>query len=345
MKKIIVLFFSVTFSLSLNAQKKNTAQDSIKIFYDVLFKNLKKQFIFKKTVDWKTVQSETKQHLSKYTNFQNSLDETKVLFDRIGAVHGHVYYKDKEYSSSVKTPVKADFSDQWIKKYATKPSFETKIIDGKYGYILVPEMMFMDTSSENIHKIAQPLYDQIVDLKAKNNLEGWIIDLRFNTGGNATPMLLTLYDFLGNNEIWGIMDVNKKLVGKYKLDQGNYGFGKIIYSSINPKGELLDHAKVAVITGIVTGSSGEVTALAFKGRSKTVFIGDNTFGFTTGNIKLEMPFGAYFALTTGYDSDRNGVFYERIIPDIRIVKQDNFDDLLLDKNVQEAIKYFTNKEL
>lgn len=345
MKKIIILFFSVIFSISVSAQKKSITQDSIKVFYDVLFKNLKKQFIFKKNVDWKLVQSETNQHLTKYTNFQNSLDETTILFDRIGAVHVHLYYKDKEYSANVKTPVKADFTEQWVKKYATKPNFEAKVIDGKYGYILMPAMMFMDTSSENIHKIAQPLYDQIADLKSNKNLEGWIIDLRFNTGGNATPMLLTLYDLLGNNDIWGMMDVNKKVEGKYKLDHGNYGLGKNIYSYINPKGELLDQAKVAVITGIVTGSSGEVTALAFKGRSKTIFIGEDTFGFTTGNVKMELPFGASVALTTGYDSDRNGIFYEKIIPDIRIVKQDNFDNLLLDKNVQEAIKYFDSKGL
>lgn len=34
-------------------------------------------------------------------------------------------------------------------------------------------------------------------------------------------------------------------------------------ASIKPKGKLLDKAKAAIITGILTASSGEVTALAF----------------------------------------------------------------------------------
>ncbi len=43
-------------------------------------------------------------------------------------------------------------------------------------------------------------------------------------------------------------------------------------SYINPKEELLDKVRVAVITNMATGSSGEVTALAFKGRRNTILL-------------------------------------------------------------------------
>ena len=36
---------------------------------------------------------------------------------------------------------------------------------------------------------------------------------------------------------------------------------------------------------------------------------------------------AYMTLTSGLDCDRNGNYYEQIIPDIAIAKEDNFDDL------------------
>lgn len=98
---------------------------------------------------------------------------------------------------------------------------------------------------------------------------------------------------------------------------------------------------MAVITGIYTGSSGEVTALAFKGRANTIFIGENTYGATTSNQVPTLSFGITLALTVGYDTDRNGVYYEKIVPDILVQKQDNFENLLEDKNIQEAIKYFS----
>jgi len=52
-----------------------------------------------------------------------------------------------------------------------------------------------------------------------------------------------------------------------------------------------------------------------------------------------LPFDAVLALTTGYESDRNGNYYPYISPDVVVSKQDNFDDLLADMNIQEGIRF------
>ena len=343
MKKLIVLCFIFGISVFSNAQKQTSSKDSIKVFYDKLSSTLKKGYLHKNSVNWVEVEAETKQNLTQYSNFKNSLSELKPLFDKIGANHCIVFYQNTKYSGTGKTIPKDAYSEEWKKKYATKPTFEVKMIDDKYGYILMPELLFMDTSAENIHKIAQPMYDQIATLKKNNDPKGWILDLRFNTGGNSMPMLLALYDLLGDNDVWGTLNLNKKQENKVRLKKGRHLDGSKIIPSINPSGELIDQAKVAVITGIVTASSGEVTALAFKGRPNTIFIGEKTYGATTGNIQVDLPFGAVMALTTYYDSDRNGIYHEQIIPDIAVSKQDKFDDLSLDQNIVEAVKFFEEK--
>jgi len=337
---LIVLCF---LTVNLDAQEKNTAQDSIKTFYNELFSALKSRYLHKQTVNWKVVEAETKQNLIQYSNFQNSLNEIKPLFDKIGANHCIVFYKQKKYAATRKKISIEDYSLQWKKKYDTKPAFEAKLLDGKYGYILMPSMFFFDTSAKNMQIIAQPLYNQIAELKIKHQVKGWIVDLRLNTGGNSTPMLLSLYDFLGDNEIWGSLNANKKKESIFQLKQGRYIDSSKSPASINPYGELLDKARTAIIIGKFTASAGEVTALAFKGRSNTIFIGENTYGATTGNILWPMPFDIIMALTNSYDSDRNGNYYEQIVPDVTVTKQDNYDDLLADKNIQEAIKFITNK--
>ncbi|MCS3530406.1 S41 family peptidase [Chryseobacterium sp. JUb7] len=339
-KSILILFSILGMSVHLNAQKAKTSQDSINVFYNQLFFNLKKAYLLRKSVDWKSVESDTKENLKKYNSFKNSLDEIKVLFGKIDATHCTVFKGNKRYSLAANIPLGDQFSEQWKRKNSTKPGFEVKVIDGKYGYILMPKIAYIDQTPENTHKIAQPLYDQITELKAKNKLEGWIVDLRFNTGGNSEPMLLALYDFLGNNVVWGSLDVNKKPTDKMKLSNGTYIYNSKKLSYINPKGELLDNAKVSVITGLMTASSGEITALAFRGRPNTLLIGETTLGYTTGNMQVKLPFDFDMALTSSYNSDRNGIYYERIVPDISVSKGDNFDDLLLDKNIQKAIKFF-----
>ncbi|RNL54099.1 S41 family peptidase [Pedobacter jejuensis] len=344
MKRILAVIFVLSLSLTADAQKKITPQDSIKIFYDNLFSTLKSGYLHKQTINWKLIESQTEQDLRQYNTFQSSLLEIKKLFDKIGATHCNVYYKQNKYSATVKNILKEDYSEQWKKKYDTKPAFEVKVINEKYGYILIPAMLSFDIGAKNIHNIAQPLYNKIAAFKAENNIEGWIIDLRFNIGGNSWPMLLALYDFLGDNDIGGSLNEDKKQESKLRLDKGKLIEKSKMVSFINPIGELLDKKKVSILTGIFTASSGEVVALAFKGRPNTNFIGENTYGATTGNIACKLPFNITMALTTSYDSDRNGNYYEKIVPDIRVSKQDNFDNLSLDKNIQQGIEFIDKKE-
>ena len=291
MKRIPLLLVILTLgvSLHLKAQKNLSSQDSIKVFYDELFSALKKGCLHRKIVDWKEVEPQFRNRLLHYNSFQKSLEQIKPLFDEIEANHCQVYVNKIKYAGTGKSITKDEYSEQLKNKYQSKPSFEAKVLASKYGYVLIPAMTFFDTSPAYIHSLAQPLYDQIADIKTKNKLDGWIVDLRVNSGGNATPMLLSLYDLLGDNQIWGSLNSNKKQVEKFSLSKGKYIDGAKNPAYIITKGELLDKERVAVITGIFTGSSGEVTALAFKGRANTIFIGENTYGATTGNIFWPLP--------------------------------------------------------
>lgn len=339
MRKIFVLFCVLCISFNLSAQKKIVAQDSIRIFYDTIFSVMKKEYLYKDKVNWVEIESQVKQNLLQYKDFKNSLKEITTIFDKAKANHCLVYYNDLEFSATYDGPTEKDFSEQWIKKYITNPTFEVKILDNKYGYILIPGNGSLDNIGDTIHNVAQKMYNQICEIKNKKKIDGWIIDLRYNTGGNCYPMLLTLYDFLGDNFIWGELDINKKNKSKIKLSNGKYIDNNNVISYIIPNGKTLTKSKVAILTNIATASSGEITAIAFKGRKNTIFIGEPSNGKTTSNEKKELPFGAIMALTTAYDCDRNNVFYEKITPDIITHKQDNFDNLLLDSSIQQAIKF------
>lgn len=227
--------------------------DSIGVFYKALFKTLKFGYLDRKKIDWKSVESDTYKNLKSYNNFQGSLKEITNLFDKINATHCLVYRGDDKYTVTRKVKSKDSYSAQWKSKYDSKPSFEVKVLDDKYGYILIPGMVFFDNSAENISKIAQGLYDKISKIKSSRNLEGWIIDLRLNTGGNSAPMLLALYDFLGDTVIWGELDEKKKSVRKFQLLKGSYIQKSQTIASIKPDGKLLDNTKVALIIGMFTG--------------------------------------------------------------------------------------------
>lgn len=341
MKKYLIIICLIFTTINLTAQNSISTKDSIATFYTKLVSTMKADYLYKEKVNWKQTELELNNNLQNYNDFKSSLNEIAFLFDKTEANHCTVIFDDKAYKESSGGLKGSDLSEQWLNKYKKKPTFEVKVLENQYGYILMPNIDLLD--SEKSNKIAQPMYDEIVKVKSSQNIKGWIIDLRFNTGGNCIPMILALYDFLGNNDIWETRDLNKKQISKVNLKNGKYLDNSKKVSSIKPKGELMDRTKIAIIIGKATGSSGEVTALGFKGRENTLFIGEKTYGATTSNVRRDLPYGAIMALTIGFDCDRNGIFYDKLIPDIKITDEDNFDNLLLDGNIKEGIKFFVGK--
>lgn len=335
---ILLLIFGLP--VRIGAQKAKNSQDSIALFYGELFSVMKKSYLHKNAVNWDSVKAETMKNVEKSENFKVSLNEIQVLFGKIKATHCIVFKGNQRYNLPADIPPKEKFSGQWREKYGSGPGFEVRLIDGKYGYILMPKIQINSSRPDVLRKTAQPLYDRIADVQEKYHPEGWIIDLRFNTGGHAWPMLAALYGFLGDHTVWTSLDADRKKVAEFSFSGGTYKMNSEKLFSIIPKGMSMEHQKVAVVTGLLTASSGEVTALAFKGRPETVFIGETTLGYMTGNGMVKLPYGFEMALTNSYDGDRKGIYYERITPDLPVAAQDNFDNLLEDQNVREAIQFF-----
>lgn len=141
---------------------------------------------------------------------------------------------------------------------------------------------------------------------------GWIVDLRNNSGGNMWPMLLGVEPLLripgdgiqvlgmlrgaGPNVPWESHDGTLMAKGRPML-----GFGQPGYRLREPGGP------VAVLLGERTASSGEATALAFRGRPDTRSFGAPTAGFATSNSSIRLPDGTLLLLTDTLMADRNGV--------------------------------------
>jgi C-terminal processing protease CtpA/Prc len=76
--------------------------------------------------------------------------------------------------------------------------------------------------------------------------------------------------------------------------------------------------KVAVLTDGNVASSGEATAIAFKGRPNTRFFGAATCGLSTANEPF-MVDGATLTLTVSTIADRNKVAYGDTLPPDEVI--------------------------
>lgn len=140
---------------------------------------------------------------------------------------------------------------------------------------------------------------------------GWVVDLRRNAGGSMLPMLAGLRPLLGDQPLGAFRDADGK--------QSTFSAISAL-DEASPQGPALDHAAVAVLLGPHTASSGEVVAVAFRGRPNTRSFGQPTAGLSTGNTGFSLPDGSRIFLTTSVDVDRTGHAYGgKLQPDQPVV--------------------------
>lgn len=152
---------------------------------------------------------------------------------------------------------------------------------------------------------------------------GWVVDLRGNGGGNMWPMITVLYPFLSGNVGRFITPDGAQTAWTVSESTSYAGPTPSVTFAAGPYVPVGSTERVAVLLDKRVASSGEATAIAFRGRPHTRFFGDDTCGISTAVRGVEMPGGHLLGLTGAWMADRDGVIYgSGIAPDERIADPD-----------------------
>ncbi len=193
------------------------------------------------------------------------------------------------------------------------------------GYIRIDQ--YRGRGLEKRIEFAEQIQDSIRK-QDKKDLKGWIIDLRFNTGGSIDPMVAGLGPILGNNKVGYFVNPNKSSDDKNKVVAYGYHKGSTIvrYARLTiEQPYILKHPEkpVVVLTSSITSSSGEAIAIAFKHHPNTIHVGEKTCGMATANKRFKMSDDSLLILTTSYMTDRKMNRYDNgVLPDVVIDAED-----------------------
>jgi len=153
----------------------------------------------------------------------------------------------------------------------------------------------------------------------------WIVDLREDTGGNMHPMLDGLAPLLGDGTLGYYVQRDGSRTRWY-LDSGEVRGGSVPATAEQVRSQAA-LGPVAVLTGPLTASSGEVVAVSFRGLVDARSFGQPTFGNSSANASFPLSDGAMIQLTTALQSDRTGrVFGGPIPPDQEVTPAANGHD-------------------
>ena len=261
-------------------------------------------------LDWNAVRTEAYDKAEGADSFSETYDAIRFVLSRLGDRHSTFFTPDRVVN---------------LQSSSLNRRPNGQVIQERLGYVVIPSVSGSVDKARQYAQSGQRVIQQLDE----QGVCGWIVDLRDNEGGNVYPMAAAVGPLLGNGEFGG-----------YRYASGDeiwlsYDDGLILANDVplSTYGDLLfdpayavnqSNPPVAVLTSRRTGSSGEMTLIAFIGRPHTRVFGQATAGLTTSNSVKELFDGAWIALTTGVDFDRNGQAYgQSVTPDVELTEDTN----------------------
>ncbi len=246
----------------------------------------------------------------------------------------------------------AHFSDYKNKRTRNKREYSSenwKIVNNvnsRYEYALLPNQigyLKIVGIGPNIdgQKEAERIRNSLTEL-CENKVNKWIIDLRYNGGGNINVMLAGIAPLLDTKTVVQIQDANKDILFTGDIIKNDFWYAGINVHEIGKKPKI-KNPKIAILTSRWTTSSGEFVAVAFKGQKNTKFFGEPTEGKTTNNSWEIINNEIALVISTGVYCDRNGnVYVDNVKPDKEIAFEVE-ENKEKDKGIIEAINWLNEK--
>lgn len=293
--------------------------------------------LYRENVNWEVVKDSLYQLAADAEELLDLAPALNYLLEVIHDEHGRVFYNNQAiayyYSGELKEHQKAFDMDiyQQVQNGVVYP-FRAELIGERIGYIRVVGLSMGDNE-----QMAKSIQNEVCRLK-NIGADRWIVDLRFNGGGNMNPMVEGLAAIIGEGPLGGAVGVLPADDIVWEIVSGDFfnnGFSiklpnSCSYDSI---------AKVAVLTSLYTASSGEALAVIFKGRERTRFFGGNTIGLVTGTNWEVINEQLAISISVNYFQDRIGKVYQKYV-DVDEEISFPFDPhLLIDPCVQQSVSW------
>lgn len=209
------------------------------------------------------------------------------------------------------------------------PQPQARYLSDGVGYVAVPR--FSGVNKTRTTAFANQIQQLIQGIDTSQTVTSWVVDLRQNEGGNMYPMIAGLGPLLGEGTLGYFVNGKREVPWGYRNGKSyvkKTGTGTTVSTPYRLRQA---GARVAVLIGPRTASSGEMTAISFIGRPNTRFFGLPSAGYTTANEEFKLPDKALLFLANAGTADRTHRKYpQRITPDeaIKVPATDTTDPTL-----------------
>lgn len=327
---IILLFGWLAISSCQNIPQQTEALHPI-------VQQVKETSFFTAQVDWAKVNKKFKALTKDKTTSEELKEGLQYLINSIGDKHATIR-STKDYSIFVNYTGKMQEKDNRDAEFVNtvindvSATFSYALLDHGVGYLKI-----VGIGPGDVKEQADFIRKGLLVLKEKGASK-WIVDLRFNGGGNVDPMIAGLAPLIGDGFIGGGIN-NQGEIRTYTIEAGQFNnYGRLV-CAMNNEPQISSDEKVAILLSRYTISSGEMLAIAFKGRNNTRFIGETTAGYTTGNGFDKINDELALVISQGVFIDRNKQRYDKNVGVDEFIEFQHHPEEKKDQQLNRAIEW------
>jgi len=219
----------------------------------------KETSMYSSIINWDILTKQVKVKAENAKTIQELKPAFETLLNGLRDHHGKVI-NSKDYSYI------AWFTDYKNKRYIdnrifdneiwkivndTSIKFEYKLLTHRIGYLKIVGIGPL----VDIQKEAEKIRAAVIKL-SKNKVKSWIIDLRYNGGGNMYPMVTGLGTLIGDGIVGKLVSSSKDTLFTWRILNGNFIYDVPGVVTLRNSPKFKSFPKVAVLTSRWTISSG-----------------------------------------------------------------------------------------
>ncbi len=252
-----------------------------------------KNGIYSGSDEWKSTYEECLKMIENAKSYEDTYPAIKKALSVCGGKHSMLMTKSESQSTS-------DSYDEVL---------PTVSLNGDIAVIKLPDFLGTAEAGRKYAKVAEDFIHE-----NRDKINGVVLDLRGNTGGDMGPMATAVSSLLPDGELmyyhYRSYDVPVTLKDGVISNAGTGG------KSLYPDEKL--KVPVAILTDDMTASSGEALTLCFRGLENVKTFGAPTAGYTSVNMLYSLYDGAQMYLTVAFDKARTGEIFKEtsIEPDV-----------------------------
>lgn len=252
-----------------------------------------KNGIYSGSDEWKSTYEECLKMIENAESYEDTYPAIKKALSVCGGKHSILMTKSESQSTS-------DSYDEVL---------PTVSLNGDIAVIKLPDFLGTAEAGRKYAKVAEDFIHE-----NRDKINGVVLDLRGNTGGDMGPMATAVSSLLPDGELmyyhYRSYDVPVTLKDGVISNAGTGG------KSLYPDEKL--KVPVAILTDDMTASSGEALTLCFRGLENVKTFGAPTAGYTSVNILYSLYDGAQMYLSVAFDKARTGEIFKEtsIEPDV-----------------------------